>query len=281
LARPKPPATCRLPCQSKPFRIIGMGRVVVLLALVVTAACAKGSPMETDRNTEPDARVQLDAPHNGCDQQPCSILPQCGCSGPTACDVDSADDEGTACRSITTPGTETTACASATDCDRGFICLGGSGASCKRYCDDNADCGSPRGRCVLRVMAGGTPVEGIPAVCTSNCDPRDLTAALCPSKHKCTLFTINRDGTAHKVVDCSLAGTRVQGGDCTSATNGPNESMCAKGYQCVKLTSEPTYKCRRICTGPTAMSSQCNNMQCIGFNPAHTISGVTYGVCAP
>lgn len=257
-----------------------MGRVVLLLAIATTVACAKGSTPDNDMQPVPDAPVPVDAEHNGCAVQPCSILPQCGCSGSTACDLDDSDDEGTACRAITTAGMETTACASLTDCERGFICLGGTGASCKRYCESDVACGTPRGKCVLTVRVDGTPVAGIPAVCTSNCDPRDTTAALCPSKHKCTLFTVTRDGTSHKVVDCSLAGTRTQGGDCTSGT-GPNEAMCAKGYQCVKFTSETTYKCRRICTGPTANSSQCSNMQCVGFGTPHTVGGVTYGVCAP
>jgi hypothetical protein len=261
---------------------MGAPRPVLLLAIVAAlGACAKGGVSGADASIDAPRPIDAAIDSNNCSQQPCSILPQCGCTGANACDVDTSDGDGTACRNILTPGKETNTCTTNTTCDGGYVCVGGNAfASCKKYCETDAECGTPRGRCVIELTSGGAPIAGIPKVCTSNCEPTDTTAAGCPSTFKCTLYSQSSGGLTHKIADCSLAGTRTQGGDCT-AGNGPNETMCAKGHQCVRFGNEATFKCRRICTNPTATSAQCGGQQCVGFTEPHTIGTTTYGVCAP
>jgi hypothetical protein len=163
------------------------------------------------------------------------------------------------------------------------VCLGGSAfASCKKYCTDDVDCGAPRGKCIYTITSAGTALGGIPNACSSNCEPTDTTAAGCPPMMKCTLFAITKNMMSVKLADCSPAGTMVQGGDCTNPTNTSTgvEARCAKGYQCVKLGAETTFKCRRICAAP-GTTTGCGANMCTGFTDAHTIGAVTYGVCGP
>jgi hypothetical protein len=254
-------------------------RRVAVLALVTLTACAVLSGGDSPKDASVDT-FTLDG--NGCSTQPCSILPQCGCTADETCDVDTGDDIGTTCRPITANGNEDDTCPSTNDCDRGYVCLGGANPSCKKYCSGNADCMAPRGVCIHQVTGDNGPIAGIPRACSSNCDPVDTTGAGCPSTMKCTLYTIpDNNDTPTNIVDCSPAGTGMQGDDCT-ATNGSSgvESRCAKGYQCVKLTNESTFKCRRLCNAP-GTTTGCNGQMCLAFTPAYTLAGVSYGVCQP
>lgn len=253
-----------------------MARALLLLALAL-ASCAQGSTRPVDAGADAPRRIDAAIDGNGCSVQPCSILPQCGCPGQSACDVDTDDDMGTACRTILTPGTETSACTGSTGCDRDFACIGGSAyASCKKYCTADVDCGSPRGRCVYERTSFGPDV---PKLCSSNCEPTDTTAAGCPSTFKCTLYTATSGGTTHKIADCSLAGTGTQGTDCTAGA-APVESRCAKGYQCAKFVGDTVFQCRRLCSNP-GQTSQCGGQNCVGYSDPHTIGPTTYGVCGP
>lgn len=258
-----------------------MHRVALLIALAATAACAKATLSGGDASTDSSRPVDAMADGNGCAQQPCSIIPQCGCGGATACDLDVNDNNGTACRSLTTPGKEDAACNSLDDCDRGYVCLGGSSyASCKKYCTGDADCGSPRGKCVIDIASGGTPIPGIPPACSSNCDPTNTSPAECPATYKCGLFGATHMGTAYDIADCSPAGAGVQGTDCKVGTLG-NDTLCAKGFLCTTTDGNATFKCRKICKGPSAQNAACSNQACIAFTDPFTLAGDTYGVCAP
>ena len=169
-------------------------RAVLAFALAI-AGCARG-----DHESNADARafiptdVAVDS--NGCSVQPCSVLPQCGCTGNTTCDLDVSDYDGTACRTINLEGTETAMCTNSMECDRGYVCLGSADfASCKKYCGADTDCGAPRGQCIYKVTdSSGQAISGIPEVCSSNCEPTDTSAAMCPSTYKCTLFVLQTGG---------------------------------------------------------------------------------------
>lgn len=255
-------------------------RCAVVLALVAgLGGCANGNVAPID---SAPGRSDASIDSNGCAMQPCDILPQCGCNGNTACDVDVMDSVGTTCRSINAAGREASSCTIPNECDREFACLGGAAfASCKKYCTDDVDCGAPRGKCIYSITSGGSAIAGIPNACSSNCEPTDTTAAGCPSMMKCTLFAVNKNMVSVKLADCSPAGTLVQGGDCTNPTTmGGNEARCAKGFQCVKLGAETTFKCRRICSAP-GTATGCATDTCRGFTEPHTIGAVSYGVCGP
>lgn len=257
----------------------------LIFALATVIACAKAtSPVgEDDAATQP----QLDAPTtptdaaidaNNCSVQPCSILPQCGCSGANACDLDSTDNMGTVCRPIMAPGTETSTCTSLQGCDKGFVCLGGAtSAACKRYCTANADCGTPRGRCAIDITSGGTPISGIPPACSSNCNPLPTTQpAECPTGYKCGLFTATHNAAPVKIADCSPAGAGTQGANC-KVGNAGSDTMCATGFLCTTVDAGTTYTCRRMCN-KTANTGCVGAQTCIGFQTPHTID-IEYGVC--
>lgn len=250
-------------------------RAVLAFALAI-AGCAKGDRDSTaDGRTITPTDVAIDS--NGCSVQPCSILPECGCIGNTTCDIDVSDYDGTACRTINVEGTETATCTNAMECDRGYACLGVADSSCKKYCSADTDCGSPRGQCIYTVTdTNDQPIADIPKVCSSNCDPTDTSAALCPSVYKCSLFVLDTGGgSTADIADCSPAGAGTQGASCDQAGSRV-DSMCAKGYQCVQFGANP-FTCARICnTGAPACPS---NTACVGFSMPIVVGGVTYGVC--
>lgn len=255
-----------------------MGRLLPLV--LALAACANASHDGDNPDGSRPIDVQIDS--NGCPVQPCTILPQCGCIGLSACDLDAVAAAGTACRTIATQGHETASCDSLDDCDRGYVCLGNSAyASCKKYCMVDADCGTPRGRCALDIRSGGQVVPGIPPACSSNCDPMSLNPPECPSTFKCSLFSTTHNNMQMTISDCALAGGGAQGADCKSGTTG-DDTRCAKGYSCTTTDNGTTFRCRRWCTQPgTTQSAQCGNQACIAFTTPLTLAGVSYGVCAP
>lgn len=257
-----------------------MTRLWLLFGLAALSACAKAGSGTTDAGGDSSRPIDAQADGNGCAVQPCSILPQCGCGGANACDIDLNDNMGTACRPVTTPGTETSTCTDPKGCDKGFVCLGGSTyASCKKYCSANADCGSPRGMCVIDISAGGMTLAGIPSACSSNCDPTSTAPAECPSTYKCGLFTATHNGQPVKIADCSPAGAGTQGTNCKVGTLG-SDALCGKGYMCTTIDAGANYNCRRICTPPSATAGGgCGTLTCIAFTTPHTINGVEYGVC--
>jgi len=254
-----------------------MGRPAMVLALAVVAACAHGGGSDKPSDAAPDTGKPIDAAidGNGCAMQPCTILPQCGCAGATACDVDVTDSVGTACRSVLTPGTETSTCTSLDKCDKGYVCLGGTAYStCKKYCLADADCGTPRGRCAIDISSGGMAIAGIPSACSSNCSPLSTSApAECPAGFKCGLFTATHNNTPVPITDCSPAGAGTQGASC--GTNAGNDSMCAPGYLCTTVGSG--FQCRRICN-KTANTGCTGTQTCLGFQTPQTVD-IEYGVC--
>lgn len=253
-------------------------RRIALMWLFAAAACARGSSSTTDAAPEPPPPVDAPPDAEQCSMQPCSILPQCGCVGVTACDVDVSDNMGTACRSVLEPGRETSTCIGLDRCDKGYVCLGGSGsASCKKYCTEDADCGSPRGRCAIDINNGGVPITGVPSVCSSNCNPLlETQPPECPSNYKCTLAAVTHDGMQVNIADCRPAGSGTQNASCKVGNNG-NDALCARGYLCTTTDGGANFNCRRICNKTT--NTGCSSGQtCIGFSTPYTID-IEYGVC--
>jgi hypothetical protein len=254
----------------------GMLRCLVLMLALV--ACAKGEGTSTD--AAPDTGKPSDGAIDAfaCSQMPCSILPQCGCVGVRACDLDATDSMGTACRSILSPGQETATCTALDRCDAGYVCLGPSGsATCKKYCNADAECGTPRGRCAIDITNAGTPVTGIPSVCSSNCDPLSTAQAPeCPTNFKCGLFTTTHAGAQVKIASCTAAGAGTQGTSCKQGTTG-NEALCGRGYLCTTIDGGTNFNCRRVCN-KTANTGCVGAQTCIAFNPPHAMD-IEYGVC--
>ena len=257
-----------------------MGRLALTIVVVAAAACAKGGgnePPPIDMPPPIDDFVPPDM-DNGCAIQPCSILPQCGCASTDACDVDLSDTMGTACRVILAPGQITSTCDAASKCDRGFVCLGGNNSVCKKYCSADADCGSPRGQCVLDITgSGGQPIPDVPTVCSSNCDPVATGTTFCPTNFKCNIFVATHNGQNKNIVDCSPAGAGKQGASCKSNGMGV-DSLCAPNFSCTTVDGGTNFNCRHFCD-KTANTGCPAGTTCISFNPAFTIKGVEYGVC--
>ena len=257
-----------------------MGRLPAVLVFATVVACAHGGApaQEIDAADPPaDTAKPIDAAidGNGCSAQPCSILPQCGCAATSACDVDTTDNMGTACRPVNVPGKETSTCSGLDKCDKAYVCLGGATyATCKKYCMANADCGTPRGRCAIDISSGGMPIAGIPSACSSNCNPIATTAPECPANYKCGLFTATHNGSPVPIADCSPAGAGTQGASCGTTLG--NDAMCAPGYLCTTVTAG-SYQCRRICN-KTANTGCTGTQTCLGFSTPQTID-IEYGVC--
>lgn len=257
------------------------GLLGILSAACATAGKDQPNPQNDapatpgDAPDEPDAQV-LPPDANGCATQPCDILTQCGCGSSMACDIDSSDNMGTACRAVLTAGIETSTCTNASRCAPGYVCLfevGTNVGTCNKYCDANADCGTPRGKCIISINAGGQPIAGIPKACTSNCDPLGNAANDCPAGYKCSLFSSQNDGD---FVDCVVVATAgTQGAACLTNGN-PNDKLCAANHLCTTVNSATA--CRKMCNRTN--NTGCVGAQtCLGFNPAFSVGGVEYGVC--
>jgi hypothetical protein len=256
-----------------------VGRLV--LAIVIFGACAKstGDQPAIDSPPEVDMPATGDAPPdmpNGCATQPCSIVPQCGCASTDSCDIDFSDFMGSACRLISAAGRETASCNQASKCDRGYACVGGSQATCKKYCSADAECGSPRGQCVIDITNAGQPLAGIPPVCSSNCDPVATGTTFCPTNFKCIIRITNHLGTPRNITDCAPAGAGGQGASCQSGAGGA-DSLCAPDFSCTSLNGGSTFNCRHYCS--SANPTCPGGTSCIPFNPTFVIAGVQYGVC--
>lgn len=254
-----------------------MRRPWLMFVLVAITACARADALKSDGSVDsPTGKMDASLDANNCAMQPCTILPACGCGGANACDIDQSDLKGTACRAINAMGTETSTCTSPSQCNTGYVCLGGSGgAACKKYCSTSADCGSPRGQCVIHPSSGGTAIPGIPAVCSSNCEPTATSVPECPSTWKCVLATATDNSATVNIADCAPAGAGVQGAACVTGGNA-DDSLCGKGYACSTTTTDTAPKCRRLCQ---KAASNCGALTCLSYSPAFKINNVEYGIC--
>lgn len=257
-----------------------MRRPGLMFVLVAITACATATPgVQSDSSTDTTTTGKQDASidANNCAEQPCTILPACGCGGANTCDIDGSDLKGTACRPVTVMGTESATCTSVTQCSAGYVCLGSSaGSSCKKYCSTNADCGSPRGQCVIHPSSGGTAISGIPAVCSSNCEPTAQTIPECPSTWKCVLATTTDNSATVNISDCAPAGAGGQGAACVTGGSA-DDSLCNKGFACSTTNLDTAPKCRRLCQ--KAAPSCPGTTQCLSYTPAFKINNVEYGIC--
>lgn len=253
---------------------------LVLVTLLAVTACATGSgaggdDAPIDAADAPDAPgggagdAAIDADTSSCVGSPCDLVPQCGCPSNQACDVDFTDLDGTACRGVTTPGTEASTCAAAEACAAGYVCVGGGGGSaCKPYCASAADCDAPRGACAIQLIdEQDQPIAGA-IVCSSNCDPVAAANPSCPSGWSCDLFTAN----ATDIVDCRPAGAATQGQACSATV------ACAANHTCVNDGTGDV--CGRICSRPAGTEcSAAPGTTCLGFTDPFTVGGQEYGVC--
>jgi hypothetical protein len=245
-----------------------------------------GNRVDADPNA-PDADPNA-ADANGCDQQPCSLIPQCGCSGGMVCDLDSAnlDTGATDCRAVNSPGTDTSSCVIAEQCAAGYTCLGPSGgAQCRRYCDGDPDCAGAGSLCALNVVFGspaanvcwGPNPEDCAKVCTKSCDPTATAPPTCPSGFGCYIYG---DGAGGDLTDCTKAPTSGGGvgatcqysEDCAAG----NICLITAGDDCTTTDGDPG-ACSCFQTCKYGQAGQCGT--CSNLNPAIVIGGVTYGYC--
>jgi hypothetical protein len=245
--------------------------------LVACATAGRDNPATNDGPASDgpttDSTVEADA--NNCVSQPCDILTTCGCPADQACDVDGEDLNGTACRPVAAnAANEDNGCSTASGCKAGLVCIGNPG-HCRKYCDDNPDCGQPRGQCVVTITDGTNPIPGIPKTCTSNCDPTNSAANACPGGEKCSLFVLDVNGVDTNIVDCDTAGVRTNGQDCTTAGSA-DDALCAKDHLCV-TTGGTTNTCRKSCI--VGGAGICTGGACQAFTTPFIVGGTNYGFC--
>jgi hypothetical protein len=246
------------------------------------SAPADAAPGRADaRPTPPDAGPTADAAPRPdaarpradaaplCPRSPCDLVEQCGCSGAEVCDLDVADLPNTRCRNVNgAGGNETSTCAALEDCTGGYVCIqAGDEAACKEYCGTDADCPGPRGKCVITLSDGGTPIDGA-TVCSSNCDPTNAAAGGCPPSWGCYPGLLEGDEV---IVDCAPAGSGRQGSSCSTSSD------CAANYACINRTFGA--QCLRLCDTGAPSCSAAPGTSCQRTTPPLTIGGRTYGIC--
>jgi hypothetical protein len=253
------------------IRLLAIACLSIACATAGNSATGDGSVSDGPAD---DAPLTSDA--NTCAMQPCTILPQCGCVG--ACDIDGDDLDGGQCRNVNANAQmEGGACSVAAGCVAGAVCLGGG--VCRKYCDANADCGQPRGQCLITITNNDIPVPNVPKTCSSNCDPTNVAAGGCPNTHKCSLFTVDVGGVDNNIVDCApVTGTGTQGVNCKAGANG-NEAVCGKDHTCVTGDGGTTFTCRRMCV--VGGVNVCGGGTCTAFGTPFLVGGINYGVCVP
>jgi hypothetical protein len=197
----------------------------------------------------------------------CTLVPQSGCPG-GACDLGSG---GTACRTVTTPGTEASTCATMNDCAAGYLCTG----SCMRYCETDGQCDAPGGLCVISIYSGGVLVPGV-TVCSQNCDP--LTAQSCPTGWGCGVY---RTADARSFSACHTVGAGTQGSTCTY------DADCSPGYGCITITNAgtgdagptTTQSCLAYCVSSPTPTACPGTTTCRQFSTPAVMGTSTYGIC--
>ena len=272
-------------------------RLLVTLGFCFWFGCATAGDGQGQPDADPDqqdntndAGPQTGQPDGGpgsqCNKQPCDLVPQCGCTGSDACDLDGTDlpNGKTQCRAVTTPGAEDANCNTLDDCAGGYVCLGSNG-QCREYCQGDTDC-SALGYCLLDVTydsGGGNfmPVPGA-STCTKACQPHMASNNGCPSTPQfgCRMFIDNPDGVddngdEYFLTDCTTA---VQTGGQQDADCSANFGAdCAAGFDCVGVGTESL--CKQICV--VGGANTCGGaLTCNAFgDPQPIIGGVTYGFC--
>lgn len=254
-------------------------RLLALACCLFACASAGTSNPNTDSGLPPggDAIPAIDG--NNCVNQPCDILTQCGCPAASACDVDTQDLDGPACRQLVGGASpEGGPCSNLSQCAGGTVCLGGF---CKKYCSSNTDCGAPRGQCVIDIQnaATMTAIPNVPPVCSSNCDPTSIAAGGCSgTAPRCSIFTQTHMGQMFTIADC-LAVTTA-GGNGASCKNGANgdDHLCAADFMCITQDGGTSFQCRHACK-PPANTGCPGGTTCNSFTQPLVLAGTTIGVC--
>jgi cysteine-rich repeat protein len=193
----------------------------------------------------------------------CELLPQDGCEAGDACDI--RDDNTTACRDVTTPGTSDSRCTVATGCEAGFTCTEDeddpNARTCARFCMVNSDCGQ-LSRCAYTVdNAAGEPLNA--KVCSNQCAILGQTG--CPTSFGCFAIDNATDDFTH----CRPTGITLDGQACASDIDCLAGSFCNDEGSGVKV-------CRAYCNSANFV---CGAGFCLPLAPDVTINGTTYGYC--
>lgn len=226
----------------------------------------------TPETTDPDVGVD---PGDDCLEDPCGLLPNCGCPSGQKCYVNM--DSSPFVRECTTAGSgdSSTICTTEASCGPATQCLplfteASSGESmCYDYCNSETECPTDKSACFSMYVG-----ETYPKVCSHACDP--LTGSGCPSGTKCGLFGLTSPPI--NFTDCQAdAGSVSAGGYCTAETD------CGPGTFCA--TSLTT--CLAICQYPTG--PECSGFEtCTQFVDSTSglpvtilLDGISYGYCDP
>lgn len=195
-----------------------------------------------------------------CSEQPCKLVaPQCGCSPGEQCSIDGAGDRACVGEGDVSEGQ---ICDEGAACAPGLLCVGYTGfeSSCARFCESDAQCESPGGKCVLTL--GDVPDV---LLCSEDCEP--ISSQGCaPAGLSCQIAVTE---TEQAYTQCAPSGTGVFQTLCV------DNADCAPGFACFPTTNNDT-RCFAWCS---VASPNCGAQTCQGFDVPLVIGNVEYGVC--
>ena len=279
---------------------LGILRGVALLTSILLAIPVAGCGASAgDPTGGPDAGKADDLGSGGgdddvggggtCDTQPCDLYDQCGCETGMACDLDNAAlAEGTTtCRGVTEPGMSTSSCDADEECAGGYGCFGDPG-QCRKYCENDGDCGN--GHCNIQIVydAGGGDYQDVPGakVCTKACKADSAGGSGCPSDRACDFYWDDPNGDGggddYWYTDCRPNGAGGDAVDC--ASNGNDD--CLAGFGCFVIyytDGSEKDECRQICIW-TVAGGEGDRSCAVGTchelgDPGIVIGDTEYGAC--
>jgi len=206
--------------------------------------------------------------NNNCSEQPCSLVPQCGCGASEECTIDAMGAHFCAMVGIGTPGQD----CSTHGCVAGSACIAtktatGSASLCAAFCKQDSDCpGSTCSRHVSDGKGGVLPVM----LCADTCDPAANTG--CTSPGTACLIGQESTGAMRSYAQCAIPnGTATLGAACSPS------APCAPGLICGQSPAG-TSSCFQYCTMDGKDGCPMGT-KCVGFATPLVIGAVTFGAC--
>lgn len=230
-----------------------------------------GSGGDTSTTSSTNATSTSSGP--SCSESPCKLVePQCGCDVGEQCTI--GGDLQRTCAPEGTAGPGNT-CSESVSCGTGSLCVGfGNGPlTCHEFCETDAECAPPGGRCVYSLDDGsGSTVPNL-QMCSTSCNI--LNGAGCEAAGTaCRLQLLTGDDVPF--TNCFNAGTVVYPNSCTT-----NPDNCVAGSVCWPSSGSGNL-CFQWCNvnAPTCPNgTTCTAVDVVEGTPL-VLGGISYGLCS-